>query len=109
MISPDIDFDSLTFFTYYSIGRAKITASLYSNNQDYPLDGVVFKDLQTHIPKSHIFGMIGVYGLVFNNTLLKIKVKAQTNLKMTMEYSSTCKDVFRLEMDQSQGCSLPKG
>ena len=45
---------SLTFFTYFYLGRAKITADLVANNHEFSLHPtkkhLVFDELETSIP-----------------------------------------------------------
>jgi hypothetical protein len=37
MLRRNIKFEDLIFYTYYTVGRAKITSSIFYNNQDYPI------------------------------------------------------------------------
>lgn len=43
------------------------------------------------------------------SALLKITIKAQSNLKMTLEYTSLLKDIYRLRMDELEVATLIKG
>ncbi len=41
--------------------------------------------------------------------LLKITIEAQANLKMTLEYTSLLRDIYRLRMDELEVATLSKG
>ncbi len=43
------------------------------------------------------------------NVLLKITIAAETNLKMTLEYSSLIRDIYKIRMDDLEVVALSKG
>ena len=57
LVKNILKYEKLTFFTYYSLGRAKVSASIVSNNQEYKLNNTkdfAFQDLETSLPTSLI-------------------------------------------------------
>jgi hypothetical protein len=58
------------------------------------------------MPRGKIFSMIEQNKLDGDNFLLKVTIKAETNLKMTLEYSSDQNSMRRLKMDWHDVCML---
>jgi hypothetical protein len=112
LVKNILKYEKLTFFTYYSFGRARITASVISNDVEYQLNKdkkFIFEDLETSLPTYMILSIINKEKLNPETVLLKITIAAETNLKMTLEYSSFIKDVYRLRMDDLEITALKKG
>jgi hypothetical protein len=72
-----LHYNKLTFFTSYATGRAKITASLVSNDREYKLNGekdFLFEEIETELQTYLISSVINQENLNEKAVLLKITI-----------------------------------
>lgn len=104
---------SLTFFTYYSLGRGRITADLISKDKEFSLNPnkkhLVFSELETSIPMYLVKNIMEDNKLTAETTMIEITIEAVTPIKMTMEFTSYMRELYRLRMDEMELTYLEQG